>query len=281
MADEKSWNIFPPEIRIFILEALIQDSCSLAGMATVSREWQPVIEHHNFARIRLTPSRLADFGPMTTRNRGLVRYLWFCLELEEYDCTLCAPENPDISVLSEAENTMITTAFQGLFSTLSACESSGNLLLGISAYSPSDSQHWFKYLTFESDDPPYGHEPGRWPRQSTPAQLDDRQHGWVSGIQDSAPTENSINKVLEDIMGEGPFAKDEEEYRWWRQLPLIPAVTGMLLRQQTRRRWKPKALANMLSRVPNLNETHYEPWREWDDTLQRWTDECEYCHACV
>ena len=64
-------------------------------------------------------------------------------------------------------------------------------------------------------------------------------------------------------MSEGPFESDEEENQWWQQLSLVPAVIGVLLRQQTRRRWKPTALVHMFSCFPRRQEIHYEPWREW------------------
>ncbi|KAJ9155932.1 PRANC domain protein [Coniochaeta hoffmannii] len=51
--------------------------------------------------------------------------------------------------------------------------------------------------------------------------------------------------------------------QWWRSLPFVPVVGVVLLRQQTRRRWKPVALANMLTPFPNMDELCYEPWREW------------------
>ncbi|KAJ5133024.1 hypothetical protein N7448_007182 [Penicillium atrosanguineum] len=63
-------------------------------------------------------------------------------------------------------------------------------------------------------------------------------------------------------MGERPFDDGEEEDQWWQQLPLVPAVTGVLLRQQNRRRWKPTALAQMFARLPRLQDIYYEPWRE-------------------
>lgn len=47
---------------------------------------QTPIERHNFARIRLTPSRLPYFASMAHRNRALVRYIRVCFELEKYDC---------------------------------------------------------------------------------------------------------------------------------------------------------------------------------------------------
>lgn len=55
-------------------------------------------------------------------------------------------------------------------------------------------------------------------------------------------------------------------------------VTHLLIRQQTRRRWKPLALVEMISRLPRLQELHYEPWREWDDAMQDGTDEGEHSH---
>lgn len=71
-----------------------------------------------------------------------------------------------------------------------------------------------------------------------------------------------IDKAFEEIMGGGPFDNDEQENEWWRQLPSVPIVTSILLRQQTRRRWKPGALAEMFARFPRLQEIVYEPWRK-------------------
>ena len=70
---------------------------------------------------------------------------------------------------------------------------------------------------------------------------------------------------------------DEEESNWWKHLPMAPAVTRLLLRQQTRRRWKPFALSHMMSRLPGLLEMHYEPWREWYIYDQQQTDSGQYC----
>ncbi|PQE03627.1 Oxoglutarate iron-dependent oxygenase protein [Rutstroemia sp. NJR-2017a BBW] len=269
-----SWDCFPAEIRLTILKVLLQDGCSLADFATVSREWQTIIELHNFSRIKLRSSRLADFGSMVYRNRSLVRYIWLCLELQEYDCTECEPqlEDPKLLRLSDADNALITTAFQDLFSALSVWEPDGSLLLDISVFSPSDSEHWFKYLAFESDV-----AADIWDRDQHAKQpmLVDHRHGWIVGNRNSIPTPAAIHKVFEEIMGAGPFDDEEQEGQWWQQLPLVPAVTGVLLRQQNRRRWKPAALAHMFTRLPELQEIHYEPWREWLDLQQQWTDQCQ------
>lgn len=106
------------------------------------------------ARIKLTPSRLADFRSMTDRNRDKVGYAWFCLELDDYDCTKCElasglthEEAEEVFTVTDTEKCPITTSFQKLFSILSTWDRHpGGLTLDISIYSPSDSRHWSRYL---------------------------------------------------------------------------------------------------------------------------------------
>ena len=131
------WHSFPAEMKNLVIEKCFQDNHNhkMASLATVSREWQALIEPYTFARIRLTPHRIAEFDAMTSRNRRLVRYLWLCLELERYDCTACAYgpldasdgdviDDPDDDLDEEAfatkpaEDALIRTALQGLFSAL-------------------------------------------------------------------------------------------------------------------------------------------------------------------
>jgi hypothetical protein len=92
----------------------------------------------------------------------------------------------------------------------------------------------------------------------------DPEHGCVAGFRHSAPPRPAIHKVFHPFMDEGPFGSEALEYQWWDQLPLVPIVTSLLLRQQNRRRWKPDLLAHMFARFPRLEEVYYEPWREWD-----------------
>jgi hypothetical protein len=244
----------------------------------VCRQWQTDIERHNFARIKLTPSRLVDFSGMVHRNRALVGYIWFCLELYDYDCTKCAP-SPDqweeaISV-SDTDICPITTAFWNLFSVLSTWNHGGDLTLDISIYSPADSKHWFQYLTFMPDTPSDMLVSGGIDQTILDRVYNDPQHGWVAGLRHSAPPRGAMGKNFHSIMDEGPFDSEQLELQWWDQLPSVSAVTSLLLRQQNRRRWKPISLAHMFARFPRLEEVHYEPWREWDG-IQRSTDRGEY-----
>ena len=192
-----SWHCFPSEIRLTILEVLLQDGCSLDDFATVSREWQTIIERHNFSRIKLTSSRVADFGSMVHRNRSLVRYIWLCLELQEYNCTECEPQGPESWGLSNAENALITTAFLDLFSTLSVWEPDSSLLLDISVYSPSDSEHWFKYLTFEPDVASDMCGRDQHAKQSMLVKATDHHHGWIAGSKYLLPPAVKNSKIAE------------------------------------------------------------------------------------
>ena len=150
MTTEKtSWGYLPAEIRNQIVESIMQNSCNLGSCLAASREWQVMIEHHNFSRIHLTPERITDLNVVTRRNRFLVRYIWLRIELEEYDCDDCAPEDFEKWDLCDEDNAPITETMESLFYALSEWEKNDELLLDIIVYSPSDSKHWFRYLTFE------------------------------------------------------------------------------------------------------------------------------------
>ncbi|OAA53005.1 hypothetical protein ISF_09068 [Cordyceps fumosorosea ARSEF 2679] len=271
--EETSWNCLPPEIRNEIIGLLPSVGGKCSQLATVSKVWQSIIEPLNFAEINLTVPRLVDPDSQAIlfRNRKQIHYIWFRVELKQYDCRQCANTDQDRWGLDNIDNQFIADAFESLFTTLSAWEHRGDLVLDISVYSPSDNQHWFKYLNFCSDislgecPSRYGHEQGLTP-------MHDPAHGWVAGQQVLVPEQFAIEHTFDEIMGEGPFDDEEPEMQWWRSLPFVPVVGVVLLRQQTRRRWKPVALANMLTRFPNMKELCYEPWREWTG-IETQTDE--------
>lgn len=261
----------PRDIRLLILKALIKESCTLSHLAAVSREWQSEVERYNFARIKLTPSRLTDFSSMIYRNQALVRYIWFCLELDDYDCTKCAPtgsltddEFVEAFAVDDTDHCPITRAFQNLFSILGTWDPNGDLILDISIYSHSDSKHWFKYLTFMPDITSDVQVDDGIEQTILNKVHNDPQHSWIDVFRYSAPHAAAIRKVFHAVMDEGPFDSEQLERQWWDQLPSVPVVTKLLLRQQNRRRWKPDSLAHMFTRFPRLQEIHYEPWREWD-----------------
>ncbi|CAG1971920.1 unnamed protein product, partial [Fusarium graminearum] len=236
-----SWNDLPAETRneIVRLVPILGGKCS--QLATVCRDWHSIIEPLNFSNISLTIPYLADpiSQTMLFRHREQIRYIWFKVELEGFCCMNCrSPSNRFLS--SARDNKILMNGFEKLFKTLSTWEPcDDHLVLDISVYSPTDNQHWFKYLDFRPDNDLDDQET---------AILDDPAHGWVAGQNNSDAGILPTTALFDDIMCDKPFGS------WWLSLPLVPVVGAVLLRQQTRRRWNQLALANMLTRFPNMKE---------------------------
>lgn len=237
-----------------ILKALLQIDCKLAHLATVSQEWQQAIEQRNFSRLVLTPSCLAEFARNTNRKRHLVGYIWFCLELQpnlEDDCEL----------VSSRDANRIASGIKDLFSALSMWEGSGGLLLDISVYSRTDPEyHYHKDYAIKPDVPSNECNSAASMHQLLRAKATDRRSKRFWAEPDHPDTHKSLGLLAaNDIL----FDNGEREAHWWQQMPLVPAVTGILLRQQTRRQWSPVTLAHMFTRLPRLWDIRYEPWKDW------------------
>lgn len=273
------WGSLPAEIRLVILDLLLHtDGRKLSRLAVVSREWQTVVERHNFARLRLTPSCLTEFPSKTRRNRHLVGYIWFCLELEKYDC---GSDMSSTLMLSRADVAILASGFRNLFSTLSTWGPDSGILLDISVYSPSDSEHWMQYSPLRPDIPL--DECGR-SQDMEQAPLPNAvryEDDWIVGNEDCVCRLSSTLSKCFGVIGneDSVFDGEEKEALWWQGLPLVPAVTGILLRQQTRRQWSPITLAHIFSRLPRLQEIYYEPWMDTDPDAQTFLDEGKLCRT--
>ena len=384
-----SYSDLPPELRCMIVQHLIQDGCSLAPLATLSRQWAAMIEPYTFSRLRLTPARVPQLDAMTRRNRSRVRYLWLCLELDRYGCPACFHDHGGAmpGQVSRADDDVVARGVRDLFRVLagwhpsSTCGRRG-LTLDISVYSTSDSEHWFKYLSFVPDGlfsvtrqhnltttadsrPAHAvvsdqantsrlapsrhsyvtHGLGHGPPAVAISRLFNRMRGklltneertaaasreevrrlWGStaGEDEAAVTraftilsgrmaaededeleedENDSedddtseseseseteeeevgdeNESDDDETREGGFGPDAHVRRgraWWCKLPEVPAVTHLMLRQQTRRRWRFDVLVGLVSSLPRLRELDFEPWRElYEYQMQRKTDQGKY-----
>ncbi|KAH9236715.1 hypothetical protein K456DRAFT_1747985 [Colletotrichum gloeosporioides 23] len=261
--------------------ALCRVSTALSTASLLPWEWHSFFETLIFAEISLTPSRLFDTNSTAIlfRKRSLIRHIWFRVELESYHCCKCPLEvdengnDEDVDVFGEdpADDNLIVYAFQSLAAALSTWEPRSHLVLDISVSSPSDALHCFKYLSF-CPDTHLGECSSLLQRSGDDQQgittIHDPPHGWVAGRQTAAPHERSIYNSFDEIMSQASFLDEEQEIRWWRSMPLMPAVTAVLLRQQTRRQWWPATLANMLTRFPNMTKLCYEPGREWSQSQQ-------------
>lgn len=260
------WPQFPPEIKCMILEALADDkNCRLSNAAVVSREWQAVIEPHIFADIRVTSYRIAQLNTMTQRNRDHVRYIWFCIELERYNCHTCDSFDPRAFRTNKSENKLILKSFQSLFTTLATWEPNGSLALDISLYSKSDNEHAFKYLTFMPDVMGRQVEPMPIARSEEPD-----KHRWETTAMGPIPPERSLDRLFGHV-----WLPIKDERKCWAQTPKVPAVTRLEMRLQTFRRWETFTVSQILSHLPNLREFHYEIWMQWFTEMYEAWNGCE------
>lgn len=241
-----------------ILISLIQTRGSIAHLASVCREWQAVIERENFSRLKLTLPRLTAFKDIATPKRSYVEYFRLCIDLQEYDCSEC--ERDETEIWWENNTEIVRDAIREAFGVLSKWNREGCLTLDISVQSPSESEHHLKYVRFESDA-----LLSLVGKQSF-SSFHDPRHGWVNGTQVSLPSVGSIDR---------PFVEIEMEPEFWERLPEVTAVTNLLLRRQTRRRWEPLTLKEFLKLLPNLQEIWYEPWKEESRLSQRIFDNSE------
>lgn len=260
------WSQLPSEVKYMILEALTGDkSCKLSNAAVVSREWQAVIEPHIFAYVRVTSQRIAQLNAMTQRNRHHVRYIWFCIELERYDCRECGSFNPRALRTSDNDNKLILESFQALFTALATWEPNGSLTLDISLYSKSDNEHAIKYLTFMPDVTGYQLEP-----MSIVGSEEHDKHRWDTAALGSIPPVGSLERLFGHVMF--PI---KNERKCWAQTPNVSAVTRLEIRLQTYRRWETFTVSQILSHLPSLREFHYEMWMHWYPELHEIWHQCE------
>ena len=271
-----SWTRFPAELRCLILNQLVQaaeqDGSSLAPYATVSSEWQAVIEPATFRSLNFTPALLKIPGFVGMANRaaalGLVRHICLFIPVAEYDCPGC--ERPEIVTdkgeagmtkwLGSVESARV--GFRTAISLLSGWKPNGSLSLDITLQSPSDASHYFKNIHVG------------YPGQTTTtisAHIHDPHHGWQNGRRVSLPGTAAIHRLFEDL----EFKHDLLEL-----LPQVTAVTSLSLRRQTTRRWGPSGVRRLVEHLVGLRELHYKPWREWERWWTEWSDDSELPTAC-
>lgn len=221
-----TWALLPRELWRLIFQVLIDEGYPLSKLVTVSRQWQRDLEPHIFARIRITPSRAVDFDAMTRRNNALVRYIWLCLELDEYTFGFLffreeyfSPRDPE---RCRVGNESLCNPFRHLFSALSTWNDRDDLTLDISIYSPSDWKHSFAYLSVLPDTYPKMLK-GLGSDQPAAAEASDPQHHpWHALDADLGVTVGHFIALKETFatMEEGPF-DTETACAWWQQLPTV------------------------------------------------------------
>lgn len=237
------WLSLPPEVRAIILKLLIHHD-KIAPYATVSKEWQSVIEKKNFGHLKLHPSSLDSLERLAEQQQGLFKHIWLNIELKRYTCRSCRRIEALTSIY--ANNKIMAEAIMGLYFTLANWKQNGRgLTLELNAYSQSDSEHWFQGCYFGAPGEVLGPEcPPQRGLLATAVQYPN--HGFWHG----PPTDDALRRPFEPTT-----LKFQEE------LPSVQAVTKFLLRRQCRRQLDPSTLSYLWAKLPQLGEVIYEPWQ--------------------
>ncbi|KAF4979132.1 hypothetical protein FZEAL_4622 [Fusarium zealandicum] len=252
-----TWTYLPMELRLQIIEPLLQ-SKSLAPYASVSKEWQTIIEKETFRELKLRVSCLDAFERMIRRThhrRALVRYIWLGIELLPYTCKSCKRAESDSR--SSKNNALAGRAVFKLFSILANWGATDNgLTLELTAYSPSDSQHCFK----DSYVGAHGEEELMKLRfkdslRDASAFVHDLAHGWDEGQRFLSPSKPSIVRLYGLL-----------QLRFPEELPEVKAVTKFVLRRQCRRRFVFDSFRQIFDKLPRLECLIYEPWQAWSES---------------
>ncbi|KAF4772554.1 hypothetical protein HAV15_012176 [Penicillium sp. str.  len=132
----------PPELTSIILEYISHDDLHLAKYATISRDWQAIIESKTFSSLKInTPKRLAEFNELSwDRRRSYVRKVDLIIQLESYyddDDAFTRYENEGEM---QRNNKIFTTSIHSLFITLAKwpAKEEAEFSLSIEARSPDD-----------------------------------------------------------------------------------------------------------------------------------------------
>lgn len=245
------WSSLPAEIHTIILQFLVRNK-NIGHCAAVSREWRSVIEENNFRHLKLNPLCLKSLELLSEHPKGLIRHIWLNIELIPYTCRCCREwESPKGRAINDV---LMAHSITWLFTILANWKrDEGGLTLELNAYSPSDSEHWFKNCYFgatgEDEDELELLNSGYQPQDGGTA-IHDPSHGWWHGHMIEAPNDDALRRPFEPAL----LSFSEE-------LPAVPVATKFLLRRQCRRQIVPTTLSHIWSKLPRLQEIRYEPWQ--------------------
>ncbi|SCO46190.1 uncharacterized protein FFMR_08343 [Fusarium fujikuroi] len=253
-ARRSTWAFLPPEIRHMILEEISRQrrwSCA----STVCKEWHAIVATKNLNRLELNGASAEGLSKIILQ-RHLVRQIYLNIELPAYTYPQCR------GFASSSEHGKLTKdALQKLSKALAAWEPTHHITLELNAYSPNDTDHCFKNHLYGFK---YENDGDLLEKQEA---WDDQRHGWVKGKQMRLPTTGAIQQlfstVISGVQGERPQK--------------VPAVKGVVIRRQMRRKIDRLALPKLLKQFPNLESINYEPWRVLFHQPDLLDSSCERC----
>ncbi|EHK26485.1 uncharacterized protein TRIVIDRAFT_63786 [Trichoderma virens Gv29-8] len=266
-------KLLPIEVQMMVLKLLQShnNGGTTSNYAAVSKEWQLYFETFNFRRLILGQSCIQEFSRIVRQHRrGMVKHVWLRVKLARYLCPACEwPEKP----LEIIENNQIfTAALYRLLDILSSWKksgqhgvSNGGLVLELSAYSPSDSEHHFRY-PLGKDDYPHKYDENSIVDDTVKfGPLEDSPENSLS--EDNITHEFSHMPYLGKTRGAcrlfGSLIK--LDYRRLdipkanRRLPGVSVVKGLLHRRRYPRSFHPDTLRKIFESLHGLENMMLEP----------------------
>ncbi|KAF5603757.1 hypothetical protein FPCIR_1196 [Fusarium pseudocircinatum] len=237
-AFRSSWAFLPQEIRRMILEDISSQrrwSCA----STVCKEWHAIVASKNLNRLELNGSSAEGLKTIILQ-RHLIRRVYLNIQIPLYMCRQCRIYIPSIVPVE-----LVIKALQKLTKALATWEPTHHVTLELNVYSPSDPEHCFKNHLYG-----FKHENDGNLLEKQKA-WHDPDHGWIEGKQVAPPTAAVIHQLFRTVITEVGGNRPPE----------VPAVKGVVIRRQMRRKIDRAALSNLLKQFPNLESINYEPWR--------------------
>lgn len=158
-----NWDGLPPEIHLDIFNFLLSMNQYSHGKhhkstyAAVCLRWNQFFEPQNFAQLKISQWDLELFEKIVTAKRKkLLSTLWFCVELRPYDCRSCRfKETNDEATMNSAFFTDAMFRFYDVMPKWGLTDGNQtheiDLTIMLSAWSPSDQEHYFRDHRFEND----------------------------------------------------------------------------------------------------------------------------------
>ncbi|TLS25752.1 hypothetical protein PpBr36_07922 [Pyricularia pennisetigena] len=259
----------PMELWFTILEPMAQEIVAAkrsnrfirpgyGALASVCRHWQHIFEPKIFEHLTLQAADVQFLNVVVReRRRHLVKHIWFIIEFNMYSSqnSVIHPHDSLDSIPSH----FFWLAINSLFQELSVwgppyARGDKGVTLELSMWSPSDNKYSFQDIDLGEGD---------W-FTSFPEIEDDFErhtfalhaptHGWVLGSRVRSATRMEWQKLRHFICLEDDI-----------DMPSVVAVTGLLLRRQTRTDLHVSAYNAICARLPNLAHVHLEMWQEWEE----------------
>lgn len=227
----EKFHRLPPELRAAVIESLVDhwrhgdEPTSIAPYASVCREWQAIIERHNFSLLRVTQNCLDEFKTsMVGSRRGILTQINLYVTLPTYDNDPC--EKKETWEDKAENNRCFTKAVLGLFRILSSWTLEeahrGGIDLILSIYSPSDLRN----ANFEL-----------WQRRR-----------WnIRDIGEKRFADSWID-----------FVGQDEEFDRMNLLPPVQVIKSFQASPNNHRSVMPAAYADIVSKLPGLREATFD-----------------------